>query len=172
MGAFIENNPTIIFLTLSAIVGIAYWAGSTHKSVKTLEGFMKEVRDDIKEILRKFPSLTVTRSSPLQLTDLGREISEKLKASDWANQTAPHLVASVVGKHPYEIQEFCLEYVASKESTISQEMNEKIKTCAFENGIGKDEVLKVLAVILRDVLLKDDDVISSSPVPPLVDPPQ
>ena len=151
MGSFIENNPTIVFLVLSAVAGIAYWAGSTHRSVRTLERFMDEIRTDIKKIFEKLPASTVAGESPSQLTDLGKKVSEEIQASDWAKETAPAVAFEVTGKHPYEVQEFCLEYV-KKEDILSEEM--QVKTSAFENGIQKEQVLRVLAVELRDNLLQ------------------
>ena len=160
MGTFIENNPTIVFLALSAIVGIAYWAGSIHARVGTFGRFMQEVRDDIKEIRKDIrelfkwiPSAAVDKSSPLQLTELGKTISAELKASDWVKQTVPALLVRVEGKDPYEIQEFCLEYV-TEEFIPSEDMDREVRTCAYENGLTKRQVLEVLAVELRDELLK------------------
>ncbi len=73
MGAFIENNPTIVVLVLFAITGIAYWAGSKNRSVRTLEKLMDEIRTDIKKIFRKLPASTVVGENSLQLTDLGNK---------------------------------------------------------------------------------------------------
>lgn len=152
MGTFIENNPAIVFLVFSAITGIAYWAGSTHRSVRTLERFMDEIRTDIKKIFEKLPPSTVAGDSPLQLTDLGKKVSEEIQASEWAKKIASAIALEVAGRHPYEVQEFCLEYV-KKENILTEDMQNRVKTSAFENGIKKEQVLRVLAIRLRDELL-------------------
>ena len=153
MGAFIENNPTVIVGIFVAVAGIFYWAGSIHKSVHALEGFMEEIRNDIKKIFERLPSSTTGGHSPIQLTDLGKKVSEEIQASIWAEQSAPTLAAQNRGKGHYDIQEFCLKYVQGK-SALSDEMDRRVKSSAYNNGIDKEQVLRVLAVELRNALLE------------------
>lgn len=157
MGAFIikliENNPSIVFLAVSALVGVGIWVGRVNSDRDAFKRFMEEVREDIKKIFERLPAKTATDQSPLKLTSLGEEISGELAASDWAKETAPAIAFEVAGKHPYEVQEFCLEYV--KGNVLSENMQEKVKTSAFEHGLNKEQVLRVLAVELRDCLLAD-----------------
>ena len=113
---------------------------------------MKEVRDDIKEILGRLPSPTVTDASPLQLTDCGKSISERLGAVALAQGLAPRLQAQIEGQTPYEIQEKFFDYVRH-EYEPPDEVETRIKTCAYDHGIKRGQVLDVLAVELRDMLL-------------------
>ena len=155
MGTFIENNPTIVVAIIVAIAGIFYWAGSLRADVNTLKKSIEEIRTDIKEILSNLsPNPTTGRSSPLELTDLGKDISKEIQAFQWAKETAPALVNEVADKHPYEIQEFCLGYVRGK--VLPESMEEKVKTSAYKRGLDKEQVLRVLAVELRDCLLNED----------------
>lgn len=155
MGTFIENNPTVIVAAVAAIAGIFYWAGSVRTDVNTLKKAIEEIRTDIKEILSKLsPNPTTGSSSPLELTDLGKDISEEIQALQWAKETAPALVNEVADKHPYEIQTFCLGYVRG--NVLSENMQEKVKTSAYKRGLDKEQVLRVLAVELRDCLLSED----------------
>ena len=70
---------------LSMVAGAAFafgtWKGKVDSDRASFKVFMKEVRDDIKEILGRLPSPTVADGSPLQLTDCGKSISERLGAS-------------------------------------------------------------------------------------------
>ena len=145
---------TVLIAVITLAFKIGDWRGHVDSDRDTFKKFITEVRDDIKEILKRLPPDTVKGTSPLQLTELGESISEELKASDWAKGTAPLLIAQIRGKHPYEIQEFCLEY-ATKLFTPSEDLDRKIQTCAYQKGISKEQVLRVLAVELRDELLKE-----------------
>ena len=141
---------------LSVVVGAAFafgtWKGKVDSDRASFKEFMKEVRDDIKEILGRLPSPTMTDGSPLQLTDCGRSISERLGAAGLAQELAPLLQAQVEGKVPYEIQEKCFDYVRH-EYEPPEEVEARIKTCAYDHGIKRGQVLDVLAVELRDKLL-------------------
>ena len=136
------------------------WEGSISNRVKTLEDLIGEVREelgkireDINQIFRAFPPDTVKRTSPIQLTDLGKKVSEETQASPWAKQTAPALTAQNRNKGHYDIQEFCLDYV-KKESVLSNEMDRRVKSSAYKNGIDKEQVLRVLAVELRNAIFE------------------
>lgn len=131
---------------------IGVWKGGVDSDRETFKGFMNEIRNDIKQILKRLPPDTVRGDSPLQLTDLGKKVAKEIQASDWVKKVALTITSEDAGKHPYEVQEFCLEYV-KREKVLSEDMQEKVKTSAFENGIQKEQVLRVLAVELRDQLL-------------------
>ena len=145
-----------ILSMLSVVVGGAFafgtWKGKVDSVRASFEEFMKEVRDDIKEILGRLPSPTVTDASPLQLTDCGKSISERLGAVALAQGLAPRLQAQIEGKTPYEIREKCFDYVRH-EYEPPDEVETRIKTCAYDHGIKRGQVLDVLAVELRDMLL-------------------
>ena len=68
------------------------WEGSVDTSIKTFENFMDEVRkeletirDHIVRIFDRLPSKTATNESPIKLNDLGKEISQGLNLSQWAD---------------------------------------------------------------------------------------
>ena len=141
---------------LSLVVGGAFafgtWKGKVDSDRASFKEFMNEVRDDIKEMLGRLPSPTVTDASPLQLTDCGKSISERLGAADLAQGLAPLLQAQIEGKTPYEIQERCFDYVRH-EYEPPEDVETRVKTCAYDHGIKRGQVLDVLAVELRDKLL-------------------
>ena len=84
---------------------------------------------------------------------MASQFQKSLKLLDWAKQAATDLIVQVTKTDPYDIQEFCLDYVRT-ESFLTEEMDGKIKSSAYENGITKGEVLRVLAVELRDELFR------------------
>lgn len=143
---------SLLLAAAGTILAFGVWKGKVDSDRASFNGFMKEVRNDIKEILRRLPSHTLAGGSPLQLTDLGRSISERLGASALAQDLAPLLQERIKGRAPYEIQEMCFDYVRHKYGP-PDEVEALIKTCAYDHGIDRGQVLDVLAVELRDRLL-------------------
>ncbi|MYC40193.1 MAG: hypothetical protein F4X55_04175 [Candidatus Dadabacteria bacterium] len=149
---FIKENWPIISL-IFLIAGVTWksrgWVssiendiGDLKKSVRKIEGFLKSL----------FPSTTST-NSPINLTDLGKKVSQEIQASEWAKQTAPGLIVQVEGKSHYDIQEYCFEHV-KRESVLTEEMDERVRSSAYNNGIEKWQVLRVLAIELRDTFFE------------------
>ena len=149
--------PSIIVavVTIGALIfKFGKWVGSVDSDRQDFREFIKEVRDDIKEILGRLPPTSVAGGSPLQLTNLGENISKTLGAREWAEKIAVKLSERVEGKQPYEIQNICFDYV-KEEFNPTDKQEAKIGMCAYENAVDRDQVLNVLAVELRDVLLQD-----------------
>lgn len=152
---YLLENPLMILAAL-AVGTVLYktitWIANVNSDREKFHEFMNEVRDDIKKILGRLPSASISSGSPIQLTDLGREISTKLGAREWAEKAAAKLGERVKGKQPYEVQEISFNYV-KEEFSPTNELETKIGMCAYESGIDRDGVLDVLAVELRDTLL-------------------
>ena len=156
MGPFIENNPTIVVGILVALVGIAYWAGSVRTDVNTLKVFMEEIRNDIKKIFERLPSSTTGGQSPINLTDLGKEISQELNAAQWAKSVAISLIhrerQELENSSHYEIQKYCFDLVEERAGLTP--MGKEVEKSAYKRGLKKQQVLDVLAVELRDALFE------------------
>ena len=76
----------IAFLSLlpvaaGAIFAFGQWNGRVDSDRESFKELMAEVRSDVKEILRRLPSRTLTDGSPPRLTDLGKSISAGSAAS-------------------------------------------------------------------------------------------
>ena len=150
------TNPLVYVLALAvvtALIRVGMWVGGVNEHKRAVTGFMAEIRADIKNLLRRTGSAAVASDSPLRLTDLGSGIAAELDATSWAKRIADGLRDRMVGKRPYEIQEFCFEYVSSDEFRPSDDFTVAIKTCAYDHGIDDDQVRTVLAIALRDELL-------------------
>ena len=142
---------------LALVFGVGKWVGGVNSDRGSFNAFMKGVQDDlgsirasIEKILHRLPPVTVAHSSPIALTDLGRKVSRELDAPGWARRTAPKLVAGIEGQDRYAIQETCFEYVGGK---LDADMEARVRSCAYENGLDREQVVRVLAVELRDRLL-------------------
>lgn len=105
----------VVALTIavvSAIARFSRWSGqvdsdrsSFKKFVDEMMGEMKEVRNDIKKIFQRLPPERLTASSsPVQLTDRGKQIAEESGMDKLAERLAPGLHAEVKDFEPFESQ--------------------------------------------------------------------
>ncbi len=151
------GNPLLWAVAAATVAGLIFgagtWVGAVNSDRAAFKEFMTEVRDDIKEILQRLPARTVTGGSPLRLTDLGKRISERLGAASMARDLASGLREQAAGKPGHEIQEMCFDYVENRYAPPG-EVDALIRECAYENGIEREQVLRAIAVELRDRLLQ------------------
>ena len=142
-----------IFAIGGALVSAGIWVGKVNTDRRNFRDFMLEVRDDIKKLLQLLPNTPVKSESPLRLTEVGKDISEKLEAHRWATQTASEInqKSPVKGKNAFDLQEIAFKYVT--ELQPDKGLDELIEMCAFQHGLAKEDVRKVLAIELRDALL-------------------
>ena len=75
----------IAFLSLlpvaaGAVFAFGQWKGRVDSDRESFKELMAEIRSDIKEILRRLPSRTLTDGSPPRLTDVGKSISARFAA--------------------------------------------------------------------------------------------
>ena len=75
----------VVFLSLlpvaaGAIFALGQWKGRIDSDRALFKGLMAEIRNDIKEILRRLPAPTMDANSPLRLADLGKSNSERFTA--------------------------------------------------------------------------------------------
>lgn len=146
----------IVLVAIAAVTAVGkllYWMGEVNVDRNGVNGFMKEIRDDIKKILRRLSAPTIKSGSPIQLTELGRSISDDLHARDWVERIAPSLTQRVKGKRPFEIQNFCFDYVKDEFEPNAAQLVQ-LQESAYDNAIDLDGVLDVFAIELRDKLLE------------------
>ena len=147
-------TPTGILVVI-AIGGVfwaaASWYGSVNSDRSSFKEFMNEVRDDIKKILQRLPAPTVASSSPMTLTDFGKEIAEELGAKTWAEGLAPNVLEEIKGKRPFEVDEFAEDYVQKE---LTKDWQDNVAASAYRRGLKREHVLNVLRVVLRDELLR------------------
>jgi len=149
------STPAIVLATL-AIIGAAVqagkWIGNVNADRKSFRDFMQEIRDDIKAILQRLPAATITRSSPIRLTDLGREISKTIQAKKWAATVSEALANEAAGKSAYEIQALAKKH-CENDLQMTPEETSLCQTAAFDYGVTLEQVKGVLGIEVRDILL-------------------
>ena len=151
------TNPLLYLLGFTVVMALAtglwkvfWWVAKVDAGERDFRTFTKEIREDIKRILfRLNPALEST--SPLRLNDLGRRIANGLEAGQWAAGLAPKLVPDVAGLRPFEIDNFCSEYV---NNSLGDDWSERLATAAYEHGVDRDTVRSVLWIVLRDELIR------------------
>ena len=117
-----------------------------------IDGTIQKIQEDINRIFLTIPPDPFSRYSPIRLNDLGKAISTDVGGNEWACRHADATKPSIEGFDAYEIQHFCFEYV--NETEYSDEEKKVIRSSAYENGLTRDQVRRVLAIELRDKLLE------------------
>lgn len=155
------STPLIVTASLAVIlaaVKFIRWTATVDSKLEQFSDFarevrqdLREVRQDLKQIFLRLPPPPVAGDSPLQLTDFGRKMADFMKVKSWTADVAPSLRNEVVGKRPFEVDDFSRSYVQGR---LQDDMKESVAACAYEFGVERDAVLKVLQVALRNELLR------------------
>ena len=120
--------------------------------IGSLKDDIRELRTDIKAILGRESSIT-DADSPLHLNELGKKVSLSVNAKEIAAQEAPKVRDLLPSHNPYDIQTFCKEHFerGGAFKPTADQLN-AFKQCAFDHGIGLEQVGEVCAYELRDEL--------------------
>ena len=128
------------------------------RTVQALSGRLDELSRTVQALSGRFHRLTgaaegtiTATESPLKLNDLGRKLSKEFGGKAWAKAQADSIRDQVVGKQPYDVQEFCYGYVT--EDKLTGDELKRAKDIAYGNGTPLWNVLHALAYELRDSLL-------------------
>ena len=158
MSEFVNDVLSSPLPWIVALVGVGIWVGKVNERTSAVSNVMIEIRNELRTILQKIERVLlrvddgVARGSPLQLTDVGRSMSETLGSTAWAEAKALDLFEQVRGMGPYDVQEFSKKFVTDKFEPDAA-MESAIKACAYEHGLQRNDVLQVLVIELRDQLL-------------------
>ena len=147
-----------------AVAGIFKWGG-WYNAVNTdrtdFKDFMKSLDTKIDRLQQSVTKLinwddgpALAGNSPLGLSELGQRISDDLDIPAMAKELAPSVKSLVEGMLPYDIQEFCFNFIRD-DYKPSEEADKRIKNYAFEFGLDADDVLDVLSIRLRNVLVEE-----------------
>lgn len=151
--AVMLNHPLVAWSALLALGGAIFWAGRIQEHKSGVADYIKEIREDIKKVLGRLPNDPVIGTgSPIRLTELGNTISAEVRGKEWAEEKSDSLVDDCRDLRAYEIQEKCFAY-AKRPDVLDDEMQGRVLNSAYKHGQGRDSVLNVLAVELRDNIL-------------------
>ena len=154
---------TVLLTVIGAVWKLGRWSGtidSDHKSFREIVGKLESKLDEISkavyQLLGASKDSVAATASPLKLNDFGQKISSAFGAKEWANARAGALHGQMAGKQPYDVQQFCFDYVT--EDILSEDELKRAKDIAYDNGTIISNVLRVLAFELRDCLLTREEV--------------
>lgn len=145
-----------------AICGATYkfikWTAVVDADRDQFRDFMKEIRDDIKEIFKRLPGEPLEKvTSPISLTDYGKRLSQSINALEITDLLITRVTKAVEGFNAYQIQEYCFSF--SKDELLIElkenhaDLFDKIHEVAFEEGIEVEKLTRVIALELRDKIL-------------------
>ena len=172
LAALIVAILALVTVAVGVFVSHRSWRASTHKNIKDdgewkgrVDTLLKKIGEDLERIgkeladlrgivFSRFGSPMVISKSPLRLSELGKTVSEKITAQAWVEKVEDALNEEVKGKDAYEIQDFCFKYVKNTDQYNDKE-REAIRHTAYKLGVKAEDVLEVLAIELRDKLLKN-----------------
>ena len=140
----------VVVSIVVAIYKFGRWQGKVETELRTFRSFMKEIRDNVKEVFERLPQRTVTANSPLRLTTFGEKIAKTFGTQEWAKGVALSVATNLVNKEPFEIDDFCQGYV---DDMLDQDEATRVGNCAYTYGIESKDVLQVLRVVLRNEIL-------------------
>ena len=144
----------------AALVSIGIWVGSVITNLKGIKDAVREIkdavdkiRDNTNSVLHELTSKTLSPGSPLEPNKLGHKVSKSIDAPSIVKDLAPGLRERADSKPPYDIQELCFDFIRDEYKPV-EDIEKEIKQCAYDNGISRADVMDVLAVQLRDEVLR------------------
>ena len=178
----ITSIVSVVLVGIGVLVTYLTWRSNTTKQSKkdgeregTVNAFMetteKQLSDLDKRVFRLderffyfsnaisaklgIPLYYETKS-PIVLTKAGKELAKEIEAQEWVDKVSGILKEKVTGLDAYGIEVFCFEYVDDEDQDQYSDEEEKvIRASAYKRGIRAFDVRRVLAIELRDRLLKE-----------------
>jgi hypothetical protein len=130
--------------------------------VDKIEGHIDDIRRDISFLkavvdVSQFNSkqAVTQRKSPISLTEMGREIAEKLKVKDMLGRNWDkifnNLEANINDKNAYDIQQYCIETATiDLGAFIAKNDVDTVKQAAYKEGRPLAFYAPIFGVLIRD----------------------
>lgn len=159
VSACIAATVTVVIFVFRWAWKRARWEGGVDSDRTHFKESLADLKVSVDRILRRLMRLTggegdtVAGHSRLSLTPLGKTVSEEIRAKAWAAELRPALADETKEMVPYEVQEFCMNFVRGSKLSPTKERRGLVLEVAFDHGLHEADVLEVLAIELRDTLL-------------------
>lgn len=141
-------------------VGVAW--GRLNTSVNKIDSDVRELKSDVKDVRERFAALEGKTSglyqahSPISLTKDGDQTLTESGLKEYIDQNKQVLIdacdAGADMRTPYDVQEYVFDFFDSHE--FPQEVEDELKTYAYNQGIKMDVLRRVGAIYLRDLALE------------------
>ena len=133
--------------------GLKASVGGLNASVGGLRADVDGLKASVHKLEGNANKRVVMDESPQALTKEGKAISKEIGAKDIAQMIAPKMAKRVRGLSAYKIQKECMDYLFL-EFNPEGEIEERIESSAYQRGIELSSMKLVIAIELRDILLK------------------
>ncbi len=115
--------------------------------------------DKIHEVFfQRGVAATLENKSLLQLNQLGQDIAKTLDLDALADAHTLLIKDQAEALGPYEIQQLCFRYaqedLLNELRETSPDQYEAISRTAYQHGISREDILKIVGVLLRDKVLR------------------
>ena len=151
-----ENIALILTIAgVAVVIGLVNWfewRGGVNADREALKKFMRKIDKKIDKLFERLDPAPISRQSPLHLTELGEEMSEEMSAKDWVVEISKDLIEQAKGMPPFEIQDLSFNHIKTMRETLEQD--QRVRKCAYDHGLPREKVLDVLAIELRDYLMR------------------
>jgi len=115
---------------------------------------LEKISHDILSLNIRFEGKTIERKSPYKLNELGNKVLEEINGDEIAEKLSESLLDKARGLDTnYEIQELCFRFVHGKYEPEKHDLK-SMQESANNNVLSMKEVKDVVAIVLRDILLK------------------
>lgn len=174
---YLKNNPILLAALVGALVSsvltligwlvtrfgrviwdVSAWKTGVDTTLEYLKEAVQRLEKHIETILQRLPRpvnpTTIGGQSPLQLTELGKEIAASIEAERIAERHLSSLAETYRSMNQYEIQEACFDYAATQImpdlKAHDSAQAKALELYAFNNGKPLDELLQIIGIVLRN----------------------
>ena len=141
------------------------WKGKVNTKVEEFEKLIEkiqrdiaDIRDRIMDFFQSAANRTIETKSLSKLTELGEKVAKEIDSEKWAAQIYINLLDKITNKSSLEIEFICIQYVVT-EYDFPKDLKDTIDFSAYANKISKYEVEQVLALAIRNKLIKEGQTI-------------
>lgn len=144
---------------IGALIAVAWYSNGRFTKIETSVGWIEKLLQGLKLGIDNKDVRAFETKSPVALTDTGKELLKESGVKKYVDNSLPELFENCEikkGTNPYEVQQYIFDLFNA--IAFPPEVDKKIKTFAYEKGIGVDIVRRVGAIYFRDICLDKFDM--------------
>ena len=130
---------------------------------KVVEKLSKKVDALYNIIMEKYGRSVDQASSPVTLSDYGKDIAGRIDVEKIVSVYADKLHRETKNMNAYQIQEHCFDFCNNKLVKDLEKKNkeffEKLSEVAFADGVDIEKITRVVGIKLRDRVLEMKDIV-------------
>lgn len=155
---------TILLTVRRDSQGEGEWKGKIDKNIehltKSIDVLTKRINSLFRLVVFDEASDELFASfSPINLTDTGKKILDELAFGSIISTLVPIILRRSKSREPYEIEQVCLYYALEEFEDLllatDREKYEHLTRVAYNHGIAKESVLRIIGIALREKVLQD-----------------